>query len=173
MSYNFSLLSFNVNGLGDSFKRRCIFNWIRNHFFNFILFLQETHTTPICEKKWEFEWGSKIFFSHGESNCRGVAILIPPQLDYHIIDTDRDTNGRYLKVTLEINDTKFVMTNIYAPTKDHPTDQYAFFEFLADKLFLHCHENLIIGGDFNITLNPSIDKKEGEQRLNLDIGKTY
>ena len=37
-----------------------------------LLFLQETHSTIDCEKKWKDEFGVDLHFSHGSSNSCGV-----------------------------------------------------------------------------------------------------
>ena len=50
-----------------------------------IFLLQETHSTRESVALWEREWGGKIIFSHGESNIRGVALLIQNNLDIDII----------------------------------------------------------------------------------------
>lgn len=65
-------------------------------------------------------------FSHGLTNKCGVAILTPPNIDFKVIDTIRDNEGRFLKNSIEINDTLFYFINIYAPTKDHKPEQNKF-----------------------------------------------
>lgn len=87
---NFSLLSFNVNGNGANFKRNSIFNWLKSNYKDYLIFLQETHSTTTVANIWEKEWGSKILFSHGLTNKCGVAILTPPNIDFKAIDTIRD-----------------------------------------------------------------------------------
>ena len=46
--------------------------------------LQETHTTDSCEKLWSELTGSHCFYSHGSSESRGVATLIPKDLDVKV-----------------------------------------------------------------------------------------
>lgn len=98
-------------------------------------------------------------FSHGLTNKCGVAILTPPNIDFKVIDTIRDNEGRFLKISIEINDTLFYFINIYVPTKDHKPEQNKFLKFLLHHLTDICDENVLVGGDFNITLNPELDKK--------------
>lgn len=100
-------------------------------------------------------------FSHGLSNKCGVAILTPQNLDFKVTDTFTDEEGRFLKLTININETLFYFINIYAPTKDHKTKQNQFLDFMLNHLSEICDENILIGGDFNITLNPEFDKKGG------------
>ncbi len=70
------LNSLNCRGLADGRKRRAIFQWLKTYHKGIVL-LQETHSTSSCEKQWLSEWGGEIFFSHGNYNARGVAILLP------------------------------------------------------------------------------------------------
>ncbi len=39
---------------------------------NCIVLLHETHSTLEIENKWNAEWASEIWFSHGPSNTNGV-----------------------------------------------------------------------------------------------------
>lgn len=151
-----SLLSFNVNGLGANFKRNSIFNWLKSKYKDYFIFLQETHSTTAVANIWEKEWGL-FFFSHGLTNKCGVAILTPPNIDFKVNDTIKDYEGRFLKISIEIIDTLFYLINIYAPTKDHKREQNKFLEFLLHHLIDICDENVMVVGNFNITLNPELD----------------
>jgi hypothetical protein len=46
--------------------------------------------------------------------------------------------------------------------------QCAFLEELNTFMLEYVGSNLIIGGDFNITLNPKVDKKGGIEEKNLN-----
>lgn len=80
------LLSFNVNGLRSSSKRRAIFKSLRITDAD-IIYLQETHSTPQDQKIWASEWGGRVLFSHGLSNSRGVAILFKRAYNPKILHT--------------------------------------------------------------------------------------
>ena len=75
-----NLNSFNSRGLRNNVKRRSIFEWIKKS-HNGITLLQESHSAPGDELKWQREWEGKIIFSHGEFNARGVAIMIPKNIE--------------------------------------------------------------------------------------------
>ena len=68
------ILSLNVNGLRDKIKRRAIFNYCRDRAD--IICLQETHTDDAMERTISLEWRYQTFFSHGDTNARGVCTLI-------------------------------------------------------------------------------------------------
>ena len=80
--------------------------------------LHETHSSLQYESEWLEQWESKTFFSHGESNARGVAMLISKQLDVKINELKRDINGRFILIDCTISENKHIIVNIYAPTFD-------------------------------------------------------
>ena len=151
IDHSLNLLSLNAKGLSNFRKRRTIFTWCRKRNSD-IIFLQETHST----------WGAQLICSHGSSNSRGVAILIKKGLDCVIHSQIVDTLGRYIVVKAIIKDKMYVLVNIYAPNKDD--DIIKFLKNVLTKLQtenLDSEENIVIGGDFNCPLNPTLDKKGG------------
>ena len=162
MHYNLELLSLNVNGLGDDFKRQSMFLWLKQFKSGFI-FLQETHSIRDKENRWKTDWGGDVFFSHGESNKKGVAILINNKLDYKIIEKIVDPEGRFLVLNITVDDTNFLLINFYAPTKNNEGEQIEYLDKLRSILENKLDQNIILGGDFNTVLNPEVDKKGGSQ----------
>ena len=71
------IVSYNVRGIANWNKRAKILKFLRDNIFN-VIFLQETHSTRKCEKVWKTQFGGQIFYSHGESNACGCAIMINP-----------------------------------------------------------------------------------------------
>ena len=156
-SNRLSVKTFNVNGMGQVDKRVAIFNKIRK--YNCIALLQETHSTPSCENKWKKEWGGQIIFLHGSSNSTGVAILFP-HMDYSIVDKIIDNGGRLIIVKVNIDNNSYIISNIYAPTKDHKKDQLDFITMAKPKLLKFENETFFLCGDFNICMNLKLDKQE-------------
>ena len=64
-------------------------------------------------------------------------------------------------VHLVINDTELVLAIIYAPTRDNKQEQLTFFKYIHDILVHFMGKSIILGGDFNTYLNPSLDKSGG------------
>ena len=69
-----------------------------------------------------------------------------------------DDDGRFIIMEAEIQDFSLFLVNVYAPNKT--PDQCSFY----DKLNSYIEENvantelrLIVGGDFNVLLNPDFD----------------
>ena len=78
------LLSLNVKGISNFRKRRAVFTWCRKQKAD-VIFLQETQSTEEREKQWVKEWSSQIYFFHGNSNSRRVAILLQRGIDIKIV----------------------------------------------------------------------------------------
>lgn len=150
--------SFNVNGMAQGKKRKAIFDKLTES--KGIVFMQETHSTPETENKWKEEWSGKIFFSHGSSNSKGVCILLPPSIDFNIEDKYMDNDGRVIILKIKINTELFILCNVYAPTRDHKSEQIKFIKELKNYLTIYQNHNIIIGGDFNLYLNPKLDKMD-------------
>ena len=156
-------LTFNVNGLADNVKRREIFNYLIEKKSSLVL-LQEVHSVKGCENFWSTQWGRKIYFSHGESNARGVAILLAKDFDCQVHNVVKDNAGRYLILYCTIHHQKVVICNIYAPNRDDPI----FFEMVFTDLIRFTPDYFVIGGDLNLALDPLIDKYSGKSQATMD-----
>ena len=155
-----NLLSLNVRGLGNGIKRRGLFHWLKKYHNgkNSIIFLQETHSTPEIETLWKKEYASNILFSHGKSNCRGVAILLPKDTELNVVNVISSPTGRYIAMEISLENESFLFLNVYAPTRDHPNEQVTFMEDLFKVTERYAHCSLLVGGDMNMCLDPSLDK---------------
>ena len=119
-----------------------------------LIFLQETHSTKAGEYRWKKEWGSEIIFSHGSSNARGVAILIKRGLDIVVEQELLNSSGRSIVLKTLIN------SNIYGPNKK--AEAVRFYQNLSAtlrKMDPSSDDNIVVGGDFNCPLNPTLHKK--------------
>lgn len=154
-----SVVSLNVNGLGGAVnkKRRKLFNYLHCQKIKIAL-LQETHSCQENEKFWLAEWGSSIFFSHGTTAARGVAILIHKSLNGKIEHVIRDTNGRMLGISIEILDRSYLFVSIYAPNVD---DVKNFKDIFYD-IYQIPVDLKVLTGDFNTVLNINKDLKGGK-----------
>ena len=161
MSDTIRLISLNVRGISNFQKRRSMFTWFRRKRAD-IIFIQETHSKKELESQWKNEWGAELIFSHGSPNARGVAILFKKGVDYCIQSKIIDPLGRFIILKVEIEDSLYVLINVYAPNKDKEISKF-FNDLLVTirREELDTEENFIVGGDFNCPLNPVLDKKGG------------
>ena len=149
-------MTLNVRGLRIPKKRRSIFCFLKDQNCE-AYFLQETYSELSDEIIWRSERGVVIFFSHGSTHSKGVCILMNPLLNCD--NLQKDQNGRIISIDLSLSGSKISLCNIYVPS-----DQRKQQEFLHDlSAYLMSNtdtERLIVGGDWNITLQ-SIYKKGG------------
>ena len=167
---NIKINCFNCRGIRNAIKRNNIFNWLKTSHYGICL-LQETHSVEADELKWEQEWGGQIFYSHGEFNARGTAILIPSKIceNFEYLNGHKDESGRLIIMNCKIEECKFTLMNLYCPTKDNHKAQCEFLKSVVNLIEEYGSENLIIGGDLNTYLDISMDKKGG----NLEKSSKY
>ena len=158
MQGNFNVMTLNVRGLRNPVKRRSIFCFPKDQNCEAYL-LQETYSELSDESIWRSEWGGVIFFSHGSTHSKGVCILMNPSLNCDFDNLQKDQNGRIVSVDLSLSGSKFSLCNIYV-RNDQRKQQEFLHDFSAYLMSNTDTERLIVGGDWNITLQ-SIDKKGG------------
>lgn len=147
-------MSLNANGLQSAAKRKAIYKLIRRGAFD-VAFLQETHCVENLERIWRAEWGGETHFSNGRTNARGVATLIRRDSAIKVLEMIKDDEGRLL---ILLNQEKFVLANVYAPTQDRPGEQAMLLDFLEEKISDLNSENIIKGGDLNLCFDHTLDK---------------
>ena len=152
MADSIKICSLNCQGLGNSKKRRDVFNYLRNLKYS-IIFLQDTHFSKDLEKLVQNEWGFKAVFNSLNSRSRGVAIFFNNNFEFKLNKTHTDDSGNVLILDILIFDRKITLVNIYGPNKDTPE----FYIDLENKLIEFGNNDIIIVGDFNMILNPQID----------------
>ena len=153
-----SFASYNVRGLGDGQKCAKIFSYLKGKHYDIIL-LQETHSHKKCEKIWKSQWGSQVFYAHGESNARGVAIIIKKHVKTIVHRQIADPAGRFIILDITVNNIRMTIVNLYAPNEDSPL----FFQEIFAKIFSFGNDKILIGGEFNTILGP-LDKRGGTNK---------
>ena len=120
-----------------------------------VMFLQETYCKDESGNKqiWSNEWGGKMYFNCGESNARGVLILVSNKLHHRTCEIINDGEGRIIGIQMNVNEQRWLLVNLYAPNVDNP----GFFQNLFKTIYETPHDYLILGGDFNLVLNPTLD----------------
>ena len=165
MANYLNFVTLNIRGLGGKQKSKVVLDWLRNNSKG-VTFLQETHSDENLSVKWQKYWKGDLYCSHGNTNSKGVAILFHPTITPEVIDKFEDRNGRYLIMRVKLLDEIFVFANCYLPTKNNEREQCAVLRDIVDILNNFTDETLVIGGDFNIALNPYLEKNGGRIELN-------
>ena len=155
-------LTVNVRGLKDNKKRREVFYWLRKQSHD-VTFLQETHChTKKQEYSWGKEWDGQSVWGLGTNNSKGVAILFNRKHVYDFTTIFKDPNGRLIITELRVDEHVFRLCNVYGP--NIPNERIDFYENHVTN-FLDSDSINVVGGDFNCTLNPIMD------RLKTDVAK--
>jgi len=123
-----------------------------------IYLLQEAHCTEKSSEIWAAERGYTALFSSLASNNVVVAILFNNNFPFKILRQLCDKGGRYIIVDLDVGELTLTLCNIYAPNTEDP----AFFKNVSEQMLAFQCDEIIIGGDFNIVLDVSIDKAGGK-----------
>uniref|UniRef100_A0AAQ5X3B6 exodeoxyribonuclease III n=1 Tax=Amphiprion ocellaris TaxID=80972 RepID=A0AAQ5X3B6_AMPOC len=155
------ITSWNVRGLRRLIKLKQVINRIKQ-LKSKIIFLQETHLTMSDVKLVKNRWPGQVVHASYNNYARGVLILIHRTVPFQMIKTIQDPAGRYVIAQGNILSFAVNLVSIYGPNENNP-------KFFED-LFLTISTlqgSYIIGGDFNCTLNPTIDHSTGS-----DIYKT-
>ena len=169
----FDVLSLNAAGIGDNFKRRKIFNYLKKMKKSCsskgIVLPQETHSTARNEAISTSQWGcgkDSVVFSHGTSNSKGMLIEFGESINYRILSAQCDANGRYIILDLEFDNCLFILINYYAPN-----DEYRQLQVLKeigdnlDRLDFKENTKFIWGGDFNVIFDEKLDADGGNPKL--------
>ena len=120
------------------------------------------HIVPQMWNIWKKQWKGDMFFSHGTGHSKGVLILVKDQLDFKLQSIKVDSQGRYILLEAIIQDSLFLLLNIYAPNKC--SEQCDFFKTISEQLnstFTLSDFSVIIGGDFNVIFDQDLDGSGG------------
>lgn len=146
------LSTWNVKGLGNPIKRKKIMTSLKRNNYD-VVFLQESHMSSEESEKLCRGWVGHVFYSTGSSKSRGVITLISKHLQFKCLRQIKDNAGRVIIVQAEIQGQKIILANIYAPNVDDQT----FFGDLESKLQAAGDHDIVLGGDFNLLMDPVLD----------------
>ena len=151
--------SLNING-GRDRQKRALISEVATQKRVDVLFLQETHTNPADQTDWGLWWDGSCTFSHGTNLSAGVAVLLRKNVHVTVLSSTEVVKGRLLIVRAEIEGSVVCFVNIYAPNQG--TDRVVFFTLLKNEVRKYHQDQFIIGGDFNCTLDFTVDRTSEE-----------
>lgn len=135
--------------------------------------LQETHSTLENEDLWTKEWGGKIWFCHGTSQSKGVAILLSRRIQdaIQIDKVQMALDGRLIIANMVIGETELVLSNLYGPNEDDAE----FYVNAFDIIEKNDNPNMILCGDFNTALDPLLDTRcsTDQHKRKREVIKNY
>lgn len=154
-SVKVKITSWNCRGLGKLVKIKQVLSRLKQKHAN-IIFLQETHMMPGDVSRIRKRWQGQVYSASFSTHARGVLILIHRTIPFQVESSILDPKGRFIILQGSLLYEKLNLVNIYGPNIDDP--------FFFDDLFLTISTlpgNYIIGGDFNVVLDPKKDKSAG------------
>ena len=154
----------NASGLGQQKKRLCLFQYFRDNKAD-VVFLQEVHREDKLNSIWQTQWKNRILFANGQSNAKGVAIMLSKQLAPKVTEVIRDENGRFILCKLEQEESSFCLANIYAPNDQEPS----FLEKISKKIEDMSCTFTILGGDFNTALCAELDRNSKVETKQMSL----
>ncbi len=146
-------VTWNVNGAGSKEKKLKIFSQLKNYKQTLFYYkrLIDLPQLQISLKQLSFLMCSQPAITLGKG---GVAILIHKNVNFTVLNTVIDPEGRFLIIKLSIFDKKLCIVSIYGPNVDDPSFFHGFFTALSE----HLDCALVIGGDLNFGLNKEMDR---------------
>ncbi|CAM5171020.1 unnamed protein product [Natator depressus] len=144
------IATLNTRGCRMALHRSQVLSYLREGGYS-VVFLQETHMDPTAEDSWWLEWGDRVYFSHFTIRQAGVATLFSPNLWPEVLGVTEAMPGHLLHLRVRMEGLVVNLVNIYGPATSPKRPQ--FYQRVSDFLStLDSHECLVLGGDFNTTL---------------------
>ena len=134
-----------------------------------ILFLQDTHLTTNSTHFFDSLWPGRCYHSCHTNRSRGVSILIRRNLPYELIEANRSDCGNFVMVVIKIGTQTYLMANIYGPNNDDP----CFYHTVIDMMHSFQTDHIVIGGDFNFVVNPTVDSFNYAREYNVNAKHVF
>ncbi|CAM2105245.1 unnamed protein product [Caretta caretta] len=131
-------------------------NWVKSSGLVVGDWQQETHTDLATEDSWQLEWGDRFYFSHLTVHTAGVATLFSPDLWPEVLGVAEAVPSCLLHLRVCMEGLVVNLVNVYAPTSG--PEQLQFYQQASAFLgTLDPHKCLVLGGDFNTTLQEIVE----------------
>ncbi|CAK8687106.1 unnamed protein product [Clavelina lepadiformis] len=174
------ILSLNCNGLRKQDKRAFVYDLLRTKNVDVAL-LQETHSSPGDEIQWTKEWGKRALWNSGNTQSRGLAILINNK-HIEVKSVNFDNFGRVLATDISVFGESMHIVNVYAPVRGSGNECNTQDRFY-DGIYPYVHSKLptLLAGDFNCVDDRQKDRnnfmahqvKRYESKSLKDLCETY
>lgn len=120
--------------------------------------IQETHLKQCDVARFQNKHYRLIASSCALNKTKGVCILLNRKISCNVNITGNDENGRLAFARVCIFNHKLSFTSICCPNEPDKD----FFSYIGNILLEQNDFSLVVGGDFNAVLNPSLDKSNSD-----------
>ena len=108
----------------------------------------------------------KIFYSHGTINSCSVVIVFLGSKFLEVVETRNDDQGRILILDIKICDKELLLVNLYnANTEKEQLETLTKLSEMLNSIPNNVNKNVILGGDFNLFFNISLETQGGNPIL--------
>ena len=157
-------LSYNVKGLNSHIKRHKILCELTQYKTD-IAYLQETHITLESNiKLYSTEYPIWYYGDTISSRSRGVAIGFARRIRFTLVDRQTDPEGRFLFLKIKLGGEIYTLANVYAPN----VNSVKYISKIMRKLKEFEEGHVVLMGDFNFCMSPSLDSTSCAQGTNRE-----
>ena len=148
-----SIACLNVRGIRNREKRKDVLNFMRTLNYS-IVCLTDTHISSELFDFVRAEWGGTCVFSPGTTHSRGVAVFFSNNIDFEIFGSEVDEQGNFVILDVDLGGNgRCTLLVLYGPNEDNPGFYRSVFSLIGN----FANDNVIVVGDWNVTLNPAVD----------------
>ncbi len=79
-------------------------------------------------------------------------------MEYEILEKYKDSDGRLIIIKCKFKNTNYIISNCYGQTQQYKNYQLNFIQLARNYLYKFENENINVPGDFNLYLDPKLDK---------------
>lgn len=152
------VISHKVRGLNIPEKRVSLLRELKKGRPQFV-FLQETHfRTNQVPKITNAYFPTAYHATNDLAKTKGVTILLSKDTPFTLTDRLTDPEGRYIFIKGTYGSRTVMLVNVYFPN----SSQVTFCRRVMRELQGFAEGTLIMGGDFNVPLNPIVDSSTGK-----------
>ena len=110
----------------------------------------------------------QCFFTRDTSDSRGALITFREGLNYKVLSSHLNDNGRYVTLKVEMQSSPFIFINYYAPNEwGQRILILTGFRDILEKIELEKDTQLIWGGAFNCFFDCKLDADGGNPKLKV------
>lgn len=153
------IATINARGLRSPERRSHFLGWCRNMALDIVLVQETNAQTQQDTNQWSSEWSGSSHWSTSTTQAEGLGILLsrkaaalPHSLTY--------SSPRLMVLEITIAELKFTIVNLYGPASGNKAP---FVQGLLTRDWDPDHHH-IVGGDFNLTLDPRDRPGQSSQR---------
>ena len=118
------------------------------------------------KQKWKEDFHGKVFFYHGKTNSCGVLIAYFGTEKFTVKKQQTDHSGRILILDVSINDSEYILINLYnANTEKEQIEVLSNLFALLKTFDINPNKHIIMAWDFSLFFNSNLDAAGGNPTL--------